>query len=643
MAEENNKAKKLKFGTRTFLRYILHLFPLSATMTMVTINFSGIYVGIGTAWLPSLQFVAKLIEIMMQASIVAIASSYLQQEVMNHTIPLGAVFAPLQITKIGYLWSPELWGSMISPVMRNNRKALFLMSVVSSMLLASAVGPSFAIALIPRPTYYPAGYTLVWLNMTANRIFLTPLEGSMVPLNCSSSPKLPLFGTECPSSEWPAISELLSDYPGYTGNRWNSLQTTDTTRNLLVDVTRESHINSAFATVPHAPVAEALQNVADLWWTAVTSIQSNIGSLSRFKTTDNYIHTLTALQPYAVARCMRAEMTSSISFPNRKLTSDSNNGHWTNTSISMKSIGQLRTGNNSSYTISWVELPSDTFLNVSIGAIIVPPSSKEKTQLSPLACSVYAGIGNALVNLTLSLSEIISSTIPVETSVNDFLWSLSRVEITAEWADSLIPPIEGMNTTVDSAIYSTMADVLDPDEEDPNHPAYFHEALLVSLVVNGMARVGFSERIIGLDTTNDSFAFSDAISKSWLSGSNHNIFDVDSIKRSGSYQLTIMSTVSGLAYWTDGVPIKIALAVLILYCSLALIYLVYITITKLTWCNWDDVSGLTILALGSNQSQICHRAYTDTVNAEVFKEPIRIYIEIEGQFQFRLEKDVDHC
>jgi hypothetical protein len=182
-----------------------------------------------------------------------------------------------------------------------------------------------------------------------------------------------------------------------------------------------------------------------------------------------------------------------------------------------------------------------------------------------LACSVYAGYGSTSLNLTLLGSEIIFSSISAKKPVNDFFWSLERVSITLGWASSLTVPVDEQNTTVDSAIYATMNDVLSPDEQDPEHPAYFHEALLASLVANGIGRFGFSGRIIGLDASNDSFTLSDKVNKDWLSGSDHNVFGVNDADTRGLCQLVIRSNISGLSYSLDGAPINIAL----LSCSIS--------------------------------------------------------------------------
>jgi hypothetical protein len=627
MAKEKFALVNRQLWRIQLLQYIIHVLPFCAVIIVISLNFIGIYVGNNSEWLPLLQFVAKLLEITTQISIVKITSSYLQYEISNEAIPLGAVFAALQVTTVSYLWSAEFWGGLTSPVMPIYRKLKFAISIVFGILLASGIGPSSAIALIPREGTFPAGRTNVWINTTANQLFPVNLTGSMVPPNCSSATSQPFLGDECPSSEWPAIALLLSAYPGYTLNRWDTLQTSDTTRNLLVDAAQDGTVKSAFATVPPASIAEAMQNVADLWWDTITDINSKT-SLGRFKTTSDYIHTADITQPYVLARCIPSDLgKDEISFPNRIETQGSDGSSWTNSTIPTSSIANVAIVDQPYFKVHWQELPDDQFLNISIGAIITSPLSvggNDSQSLQVLACSIYAGYGSGSLNLTLLGSEIISSHIPGKQPTNDFLWSLERLKVTSEWASSLTAPVDQLNITVDSAIYATMDDVLSPDMQDPEHPEYFHEALLAGLVANGIGRFGFSARIVGYDASNNSFGLSGQVVKNWLSGSNHNIFDVREADSRGLYQLVIRSNVEGLSYSLAGVPIKIALAVLLLYCSLELLYLVYVTRRGFHLRFWDTVAGLTIVALGSPKSEICHQASAGMPNDGLFKEPVHL-------------------
>jgi len=157
-----NEAPKIalrKSRAAALLRGTIHLTPVSVTITVMALNSVGLYVGGNVSWLPSLQFLAKLQEILMQASIATVVFAYIRHELITHDMPFGALFSAFQITTLNYLWSLEFWGSLTSPHLRGRRKIVFLTFVPLSILLAASVGPSLAIALIPRHVDFPAGRT----------------------------------------------------------------------------------------------------------------------------------------------------------------------------------------------------------------------------------------------------------------------------------------------------------------------------------------------------------------------------------------------------------------------------------------------------------------------------------------------------
>ena len=606
------------------LHAVIHILPVSAAIAITVVNCVGIYVGLEAAWLPTLQFLAKAVEMLMQASIAAVCFTYLRHELVHHALPFGALFSAFQTNHLSYLWSLEFWGTVTSKGFASPRKFVFLLFVPLSILLSATVGPSFAVALIPRDSAFPAGTAAIWLDGTRKEIFSASLGTDNVPDNCTLSPAYPLVGDACPFSEWPAIAVMLSDYPGYAGQRWNSLQSQTATRQLFLDVTTEQSVKSVYATSQQAAVTEALQAVADLWTAAVSGYPSG-GNPSRFGSYYNFYHKLDALQPYVMARClsnsMEAYTSRRFAFPARQSAWTDEHGHWTVTNFTVEPNYELGAADNPSYHLSWVDLPRVVFANISIGAIITPPRTSNQTETELLACSIYAGWGAASVNLTASSTDIIGSEFPPFSSENAFLWSMDWVAITKEWAQSLTPPISGHNTTVDGAIYDTMVDELDPSNQDATHAAYPHEAVVASLIANGMARTGFDTPILGIhnDTT-----FSSETTEQWLTGINSNIFAVDPSTVSDRYHFIITTTITGRAYTTDGVPIKLAFAVLLSYSLYAFIHLCYAGISGISSSSWNSIAELVALALNSAQTDRLRNTAAGITGLEVFREPVRV-------------------
>lgn len=99
---------------------------------------------------PALQFAAKLHEIFMQASIAEIILTYIRVQAWKGFIPLGSIMAAYQTSQLSYLWSWEIWAALSSPAMTKRGKVLFMALVPTMILLAGVVGPSTAVAMLPR-------------------------------------------------------------------------------------------------------------------------------------------------------------------------------------------------------------------------------------------------------------------------------------------------------------------------------------------------------------------------------------------------------------------------------------------------------------------------------------------------------------
>ena len=156
------------------LRTLIHIVPVGVAIWEVVLNWNTYYVGSFALNQVYYQFGAKVHEMMMQASLAAILFSYIRYEMaLGDGLPFGALFSGLQITQVSYLWSMEFWGSVNSGALPIRRKLVLLAVVTLSFILATAVGPSSAILLIPRLDFWPAGSTHVWINATFDELWPT--------------------------------------------------------------------------------------------------------------------------------------------------------------------------------------------------------------------------------------------------------------------------------------------------------------------------------------------------------------------------------------------------------------------------------------------------------------------------------------
>ena len=156
------------------LRGLIHLVPISIAVYEIILNWNTFYVG-AKAYNPAIyQLMAKVHEIMIQASIAALIFSCVRSELaLGEGIPFGLLFSGLQVSQISYLWSMELWGSLNVGYRRRFRKIGLLAIFILGILLATACGPSSAVLLIPRLEYWPAGRTHIWINATQDEIWPT--------------------------------------------------------------------------------------------------------------------------------------------------------------------------------------------------------------------------------------------------------------------------------------------------------------------------------------------------------------------------------------------------------------------------------------------------------------------------------------
>jgi hypothetical protein len=95
----------------------------------------------------------------------------------------------------------------------------------------------------------------------------------------------------------------------------------------------------------------------------------------------------------------------------------------------------------------------------------------------------------------------------------------------------------------------------------------------------------------------------------------------------------MISTVTGLAYTTNGVPIKLALAVLPIYGIYALAHLLYAAIGSISSSRWESVAEVTALALASRPQEQLRNATAGITTIGLFREPVRICTRPDGHLE----------
>lgn len=185
--QEDSKVAFFSGWAATWIGLLVHVLPLTAAIVLITFHTSGYHVESPESSM-AVQFLVKFLELLAQASIGSTVFSYLRLVVTDrHPIPFGALFAGLQATHVSYLWSLEFSGVVASQWFRWSRKIIFLILIPISVILASGIGPSYAIAMIPSLGDSPSGWSNVWLNATEKEIFSARPYPNSPPYNLTTS------------------------------------------------------------------------------------------------------------------------------------------------------------------------------------------------------------------------------------------------------------------------------------------------------------------------------------------------------------------------------------------------------------------------------------------------------------------------
>ena len=631
-------------------RATIHLVPLAVAISLIVLNVNTQYYGLSNSWVSVLQFAAKAHEMLMQASITFAVLAYVRRALVSPGgVPFGSMFAGLQCTQISYLWSPEFWASATTTYFQGRRRLTLLTFVPFSVVLAVAVGPSSAIAMIPRPMWFPAGRTQLWLSVPAVAIYPSRIKAGITDPACSAINITGNPDLDCPSDDWQSLETflrvrsegyVLPPFPQLT----QKFQTNTITRPLYVcDFYPDNPCTDATATTAQQAMVEASVQLVSFWL-------DRTNELMAFQSRTDSIHKVDAKQPYVATSC-------TLPFELLNSTSDlvsftgSSPGAWDNSdtqaldppltqadvwaSIKPELQGQ----------ILWIESSKYNFVNTSLAAIVIYPGGCGPFCRYASSCRIRADWGTGQLNVSSGTSsgELNPfALLPVQSTsfdptgganASNFAWKsvdtwpapLSPIQIDKGWAEFLTPQIVGQNMSVDSALLLAvttgvgMGKVTIYNAPDPS-------VLIAMLVCNGIGRSTVQFDIVGLGYPPDRLnASSDqSLVRSWLRGLHPNIFGVTSSQSQGLLELNIASYVEGFGYTMAGFPIKIAVTVLLLYCTYSLVHFLYTSTTGISSNSWDSIAELTALAMNSAPTGFLDHTSAGIAKLDTFRQPVSI-------------------
>ncbi|KAJ9612005.1 hypothetical protein H2200_003600 [Cladophialophora chaetospira] len=609
---EEPKIAFRKSRTTAVLRALVHIPPLAGCLGLIILNSETYLYGGAHIWISLLQFVAKIHEVLMQASIAANVISLLRQELVNEgRIPFGGLFPALRISSLSSLWSMEFWSAASTATVSFglSRKVLFVSLVPFCVLLANFVGPSSAIAMIPRPGNYPLGTASS--TVYANESLLFPAHLSSETLSASNKGRdftslthvlgrnniAPNFTTpensllieaSCPADNLQTVLDQVSVVEwGYELSTTTSSQTSISLVFPLSTLYYQ-HNNFTTATTPHSLTVIMLQEGVPNGksdWNAVqplTNLQLNT----------------TIIQPFVQVSCGWFSVSN-------------------HSSQLQRNIPFGAPGISSQYHSDWTfgRVVESHIFNPHGHFIWIPPEQRESHDVSTFiilvgntmiadgsvgdvdnyitfgaACTVKAvwaasdiGVSEPLLSSAIQFEQTPFS----EIGLSDKLEKAPAVSIAPSWGEIAAP----LGTVVNSGTNLSLVDIFqkvnptfDWGEHNSDSPFVSRfepaEELVSGLLATSMAQLRDE---IFLD--NRTWCQQLSIPGSDFTYAGDMLLSGTCSKGDG-YEINITLSVPGHVYNLDGLPIRLAISVLSIYCVFTIACTIYTIRTGVTSSCW---------------------------------------------------------
>ena len=390
----------------------------------------------------------------------------------------------------------------------------------------------------------------------------------------------------------------------------------------------DPHLAPMIATTQQVAITDALATTGALWFMSLYNITAKAGHGLPLYDQSDAIHTLSgqSYQPFSGAICaadtIRDETdTRPVAFP---LLYKANDPSKTNANITLPdnfSVPAIlypgisradlvsTAGSLSQYRLRWIELPQDLFSGSSIGAVIsLPQSSSTSSSQASLPqniilCNLAAGWGTTISQIhtfggaiSSTTSEITSEftgddaasnpggemietpTYSTENVNQEIFWKYQEypqrpINVTRDWAQYLNPTVQSANKSVFDLIMQQSFIFQGPEQSLSTDN--FVSVALTAMMANGLARIGFESSLQGSPKSiisHDGTSWIDG--NYWLSGKG-NVFTVDPEESKDWVKLHVNSTLQGYAYNTENTSSRVAVAILTMYCIIAIAHLLY--------------------------------------------------------------------
>ncbi|KAF2835399.1 hypothetical protein M501DRAFT_999153 [Patellaria atrata CBS 101060] len=604
----------------SLIRSSVHLAPIAGCAIIFSLNASPQFIGSDFLWISSLQYVATAHGLLMQASIAAVVLEYVRHEItFNENMPFGALFSALQVSHISYLWSLEFWASISASCLQGHRRILFASLVFFSLILAAVVGPSSAVAMIPRQRDFLFGSAIITFPYSRREMFPSQLTSEIANNSCLTAEFL---GKELNSqcllgSEWQTVLRYLEEEnPG-------SVQSIGSATSRSLTFSRET--DTMTATTQSLLVADALASWSKAWWQGVwVRMPADNDVMVKLKSRPPQPFVQTDCRPFialqnSTSAIVRFGNTLNPTFASRLLLE-----------ADVWSMAQRSEGSR----FIWEEPEVSSQNNFSVLAIVLfpknwwplPPSIPQpQFNTTPAngvvaaACSVRAAWASPADTILMSTSEQVLGSVN-EFSFNHTKWTFtpssvpSIVHISREWAKRI--PAEGLNSPSVLRLAWSLDSI-----------PMLSQKIISGLLAGGMAAY-FPRRGTNIGATfRTQYTCAQGCRAGTVqigAGSQYGNFTINNFRSDESFEMGVEVTAAGYAYNMDGVGVKIAISVLALYCAFALGFVCYALISGASSSCWDTVAEVTALALNSERPQVLKNTSTGIRTMATFRAPVSV-------------------
>ena len=492
------------------LRTLIHVVPLGVAIYELVLNLKSHFVGETFDKQSYLQFAAKAHEIAMQASIATILLSYIRYQISaGKGMPFGAVLSGLQFLQVSYLWSVELWSSILSKDFQLRKKICFAVLILICITVAATAGPSSASLLIARQGLWSLPHTYLMVNASFLDFwpdrFDKQIRKDCAQVRLDSLHDAPpcLISTLYSMFTGDPHGTFMNEDPSLLSSTFMASESAGLERYYLSSQCRMSSEEQFCATIPQKELLPGYQTVL-----SKNFYKKNSNGYQFLK--KNYY------QPYTIASCVTdavkdASDQAPLQFARISETDTELKKDREMVSIPGLTKGQIIknvSGDNSDFRVAWVDLPMDVFNTGIPGAVIVDSQDLNGSSYNITTCTLNAGWGSSTLMGIKGQPEVayshmsnfpsswpdrkvywdangyVFSDVPAFANISNFSYPQRHISVSKDWIEFLNPTVVLVNNSTANFISHALS-LLQSQPTEGNMARLLNLLLAVAIADSG--------------------------------------------------------------------------------------------------------------------------------------------------------------